>query len=137
MTLVLCTGCRIGVCVETKGYGGGCFGWDGKILKEDFVFYCPFCASATDDPCKVLIGLFGIRTLSHLIRSQLIPRTGVTIPAKSTVWFRYDPPTLIVAITWHGTQAKFGRFFHERLALSYYNKAEWVSRPPKLVFLWY
>lgn len=56
------------------------------------------------------------------------------LPEKAKIWYRYDPPVLIVAITWHATQTLFGRFLHERLALNYFNTAQlvWISLPSGL-----
>jgi hypothetical protein len=48
---------------------------------------------------------------------------------KRDIWFRSDPPVLIVSITWHRTDEKFGEFLHKRLALSYFGNADSVSPP--------
>ena len=126
--LVLCAGCRVGVCVAGRGTSGGCFEYNPRIQSQDFVFYCPYCATARKKACQVRVGTATTTWQSHLNCSQLVTRQGVVLPSKGAVWFRYDPPTLIVAITWHLTQAKFGRLLHDRLALSYFNNAKSVSR---------
>lgn len=46
---------------------------------------------------------------------------------KRDTWFRYDPPVLIVAITWHQTPVGFGRLLHTNLALTYFNDEESAS----------
>ena len=50
-----------------------------------------------------------------------------TRPRKDTIWFRYDPPVLIVTITWHQTPVGFGRLLHTQLALTYFNDESSVS----------
>ena len=51
------------------------------------------------------------------------------LPEKQEFWFRYDPPVLIVAVTWHDTRKKYGQLLHDRLAFSYFNNEESVSDP--------
>jgi hypothetical protein len=48
------------------------------------------------------------------------------LPVVQDLWFRYDPPTLIIAITWYQTKPKFGGFLHDRLAFSYSGSEESV-----------
>ena len=45
----------------------------------------------------------------------------------SRVWFRYDPPVLIIGVTWHLTREPFIEYFHRRLALSYHDDTDLVS----------
>jgi hypothetical protein len=47
----------------------------------------------------------------------------------SRVWFRYDPPVLIIGVTWHLTREPFIEYFHRRLALSYHDDTDLVSFP--------
>ena len=51
--LVLCAGCRVGVCVTPPGLSTGCLFWGPSIDDDDFVFYCPICATAAKKPCVV------------------------------------------------------------------------------------
>ena len=46
------------------------------------------------------------------------------LPRMSRVWFRYDPPVLIIGVTWHQTSEPFIDYFHRRLALSYHDVAD-------------
>ena len=46
---------------------------------------------------------------------------------KQDTWFHYDPPVLIVAITWHQTPIGFGQLLHTHLALSYFNDEDSVN----------
>ena len=48
-------------------------------------------------------------------------------PPKAHIPFRYDPPVLLLVMTWHETQAKFGQFLHDRLAFSYFNNTSLVN----------
>ena len=45
---------------------------------------------------------------------------------KQDILFRYDPPVLIITITWHEKQAQFGTFLHLRLRLNYFNNEDYV-----------
>lgn len=44
--------------------------------------------------------------------------------------YRYDPPVLIVALTWHETKAKFCDLLRLRLHLTYFSNAESVCSTP-------
>jgi hypothetical protein len=64
----------------------------------------------------------------HRTGSRLIPTSPLTpqLPmpeapniVKPEVWFRYDPPVLIIAATWHETRMGFGEMLHNRIAASY------------------
>lgn len=45
--LLLCAGCRVGVCMSDRGSKAGCLKWYPNATKQDnFIFYCPFCAIA-------------------------------------------------------------------------------------------
>lgn len=41
--LLLCAGCRVGVCSTSPISSRGCALWDEKIDDSDFIFYCPDC----------------------------------------------------------------------------------------------
>lgn len=43
------------------------------------------------------------------------------------IYFRYDAPTMIVAIKWHLTRTNFGRFLYDRLSFSYAGRPESVQ----------
>jgi hypothetical protein len=51
--LVLCSGCRVGICLLTHQTVYGCLRWQEGIENDDFIFLCPFCAWKTDDECSV------------------------------------------------------------------------------------
>jgi hypothetical protein len=50
-----------------------------------------------------------------------------TLPHKMTVYFRYDPPVLIVAATWHETKVPYGRMLRDNLLRKYVNNEDSVS----------
>ena len=49
------------------------------------------------------------------------------IPRRFDVWYRYDPPVVIIGATWHQTQEPFIEYLHRRLALSYFDDTDLVS----------
>jgi hypothetical protein len=49
------------------------------------------------------------------------------LPRLHDVWFRYDPPVIIIGATWHETREPFIEYFHRRLALSYFDDTDLVS----------
>ena len=57
---------------------------------------------------------------------QLTLRNPV-IQDKKDLWFRYDPPVVIIVITWYQTQVKFGHFLYNKLQMSYFNNKNSVS----------
>ena len=52
-----------------------------------------------------------------------------TLPQVHDLWFRYDPPVLIVALTWYQTLSKFGKFLYDLLGFSYAGRRESVRSP--------
>ena len=50
----------------------------------------------------------------------------------TNLWYHYDPAVLVVAITWHQTEVKFGEYLHTRLGLAYTHNHESVH-----VHRWY
>lgn len=53
------------------------------------------------------------------VLSQLTLCQRDIILPKDLVWYWYDTPVLIIAITWHENKAKFGRFLYDKLSMSY------------------
>jgi len=47
-------------------------------------------------------------------------------PKKANIWFRYDPPILIVAATLHTEQYSFCRLLHHHLSVCYSKNTESV-----------
>lgn len=43
------------------------------------------------------------------------------------IWFRYDPPVLLISLDLHGDKAKFVDLLYTRLLLAYVGGAEMVS----------
>jgi hypothetical protein len=125
--IVLCTGCRVGICVRSQQVlESACLEWDEMITRPDFVFYCPYCCHSTGNTCAV-----GHPAIAHLQQSgftfpQLTFRDK-NKPKKDCLWFRYDPPVLIVAFTWHETKVKFGRYLQRHLAYGYQHSPGHVS----------
>ena len=54
-TLILCAGCRVGICSMSKVSHAGCLRWNPAIERSDFVFYCPFCSADRNLPCVVRV----------------------------------------------------------------------------------
>ena len=51
------------------------------------------------------------------------------LPHVHDIWYRYDPPVLIVAITWFQTAAKFGKLVYDLLSRSYAGNESSVRTP--------
>ena len=130
-TLVLCAGCRVGVCVTNADSPSGCMLWNPMIESPQFVFLCPYCSIRAKRPCLVrLDGSQGMCTKTpNPGPLQLRRREETKALDAHTVYYRYDPPVLIVAITWHDTKG-FGRFLYDRLALAYRTNEDAVSTYP-------
>jgi hypothetical protein len=60
---------------------------------------------------------------------QLALRQPNNLPRAEDLWFRYDPPVLIVAVTWYQTVSKFGKLVHDLLSFSYAGNEESVRAP--------
>lgn len=56
-------------------------------------------------------------------------KLAVRLPNARDVHFRYDPPVLIVSLSWHKTQATFGAQLYHHLSRKYGNNASSVSPP--------
>jgi len=52
-TLLLCAGCRVGVCVTSPVSHIGCAVWHPGIHNNDFVYHCPWCARSPLRRCAV------------------------------------------------------------------------------------
>jgi len=53
--LVLCAGCRVGMCCTSLESSRGCVEWSVEIKSPDFIFYCHFCAKRLKKICPVCI----------------------------------------------------------------------------------
>lgn len=51
--LVLCSQCRVGICLLTHETIYGCLRWQEGIYSDGFVFVCPFCAWLKEEQCSV------------------------------------------------------------------------------------
>jgi hypothetical protein len=51
------------------------------------------------------------------------------LPHKKDIWYCYDAPVLVVAITWWKTPVGFGRLLHHQLALNYFGDEQLVGAP--------
>lgn len=122
-TAILCAECRVAICCTSPDSSGGCLEWDPIIERDDFVFHCPFCARAAKKRCLVSAKLFSHKwSLRSALPFQLALREN-SLPERDSIWFRYDPPVIVVAVTWHATTARFGRFAYDRLAFGYQSNA--------------
>jgi hypothetical protein len=52
-TLVLCSTCRVGVCVRTRGESSGCLLWEPHFGDPKFIFECHHCAPT--DPVTLAV----------------------------------------------------------------------------------
>jgi len=71
--------------------------------------------------CGVVVWLPG---LAHLHQLCLTDQGGLR--EKGHVLLRYDPPVLVVSLTWHEKQSSFSDFLRLRLLMTYFNNAEYV-----------
>ena len=75
--LVLCVGCRVGICMSGRGMTGGCLTWCPDVeAKGDFIFECPYCAEDRNQPFKVSIACVPVALHSSRLLSSSTP-TGV------------------------------------------------------------
>ena len=51
--LILCAGCRVGICCTSPDVTTGCLEWAVFIDDNDFIFYCPFCVHSVKQKCLV------------------------------------------------------------------------------------
>jgi hypothetical protein len=102
----------------------GCVGWSADTAKDDFIFYCPLCASETGTACAVRRAHPSQPNGTHAC-FQLTPKE-YSVANLQDIWFRFDPAVLVVAITWHQTEVGFGEYIHTRLSLAYANNQESV-----------
>ena len=118
-TLILCAGCRVGICSVSRDSPSGCFFWNQVIEQDNFVFYCHYCSAERKEAClvrrarTVLWEPHDANTVSQLELRQ------ANLPHVHDIWHRYDPPVLVVAITWFQTTTKFGKLVYDLLSRSY------------------
>ena len=56
--LLPCATCRVGVCCMNNFTTIACAEWSVAIEKDNFIYYCPWCANGRDKPWKVCVGVF-------------------------------------------------------------------------------
>lgn len=95
-----------------------CVTWDERIGKDDFVFYCPYCSQDAKQACVVRLLIFRMGTPVFIFTPQLKLNVPIQSDGRDR-WFRYDPPVLIVSITWHENREMLGELAYKRLALAY------------------
>lgn len=49
---------------------------------------------------------------------------------KQRLLYRYDPPAVLISLTWEETRAKFAPYLRQKLQFSYFNNSEDVSASP-------
>ncbi|KAF9784726.1 hypothetical protein BJ322DRAFT_1021414 [Thelephora terrestris] len=99
--LILCAGCRVGICSTSQDINTGCLQWKPIVDSPEFIFYCLYCRRSNKDTC--------------LLSMRKEP------PHAFSVWFCYDPPVLLIGATWHETEFLFVTLLHHALAMSYYD----------------
>ena len=121
--LVLCSGCRVSVCVKTHRTVFGCLRWSEKIEDDQFIFYCPFCAMAdrtVERKCPVGPLHSGLRhSPTKPILPQLILDDQLRRYSKGSILYRYDPPVLLIGATWHEKKVPFVELLGNFLKASY------------------
>ena len=45
-TIVLCAGCRVGVCTGSHDGLSRCLAWSAELEDENLIYYCRFCSEA-------------------------------------------------------------------------------------------
>ena len=107
--LILCAGCRVGMCSMSSESNIGCLIWSSLVNDEDFVYYCPFCTKRT----KVggVVCILKVISCSNLTSCPQLP-LHKEVPHKKRIWFQYDPAVLIVAATWPQTKDPFISYLH-------------------------
>jgi hypothetical protein len=98
------------------------------MKSDEFVYLCPFCAEQTRQPSAVWSNHVQTLLIGLTLQPQLVLRQQ-SLRDKYSIWFRYDPPVLVVAITWHQTAKGLGELIHSRLALSYASDPGAVGSP--------
>lgn len=59
MSILLCAGCRVGVCIQNiDNVHLGCLEPSSLTQAADFIFYCPFCCIRKKEPFPVSAMLF-------------------------------------------------------------------------------
>ena len=51
--MVLCSHCRVSICVKTLDTISGCVAWESRIEDPDFVYVCPWCARKSQERSPV------------------------------------------------------------------------------------
>lgn len=127
--LLLCAGCRVAVCSQTIDSTVGCLGWREEIYREDFVFYCTYCRSRKSRTGGVKVCEVCQGHCPHVQELICEPQFIMlkTEPAIRDVYFRYDPPVLLIAATWHQEKHPFINVLHSILATRYFDSERLVS----------
>jgi hypothetical protein len=77
--LLLCSGCRVGLCTGSETSPNGCVVWAPTLTQDDFVFLCPYCMNPGKQSGKVCIKLPSgkptTKPTTHSIRSGLQSQT--------------------------------------------------------------
>lgn len=118
VTLLLCATCRVGVCMTSLGVSTGCIKWDSVVNEDTFIYHCPFCPASRQ--CVQL------------------PLRDARPCNSDDLWYRYDPPVLIVSLDLDPTKAKFAQLLYTRLLMAYLGDEDMVCNftyPSRLRFL--
>lgn len=129
-TLVLCSTCRVCVCVTGPASARGCLRWDPCIDIPEFVFRCPLCTKRSKSPCAVCTET--VPKTSSLLTMDAQLKLAVDLPDIRQIHFRYDPAVLIVSLAWGETQISFGAQLHCHLSRRYVNDPSSVGLPMDL-----
>ena len=119
-TLVLCAGCRVGVCTANNGGLSGCLAGSVELEDDNLIYYCRFCSEAgavSDFDVGIVTFQRVIGRVAYHIR-QLKERNE-DWPDKQDVLFRCDPGVIVVSMNWHEKQMEIGESIHHHMAMKY------------------
>ena len=118
--LVLCVGCRVGICMASPGSTSACLKWCRDVEeREDFIFECPYCARARGQAFKVSTVFSNCVTSDHL--PQFFYTSQTKAKEKDEVWFCQDSPVLLISAAWHQKEFRFVKMLHGAFNLAYHN----------------
>lgn len=109
----------------------GCLKWTEEIESPEFIYYCPFCSSAGIGLSPVCAHSYPTNLAIYLnAYPQLRLLSLNTRQDKQSILFRYDPPVLIVAATWHEKQVEYARALYWGIQQAYCGHEDYVCGNP-------
>lgn len=127
--MVLCAGCRVGVCCGDEDGESGCLDWSYVLRDENFIYYCRFCnVKGKWSSHHVRSGPDTDRVaLTYLVQVDVLNEQGPQ--EKGNVMFQYDPAIVVVSLNWHKKRSNIGEDIHRELMTKYVDHEERVGSP--------